>query len=199
MADLEWRFDRTTSRGHEVLEAVVFASFGGASLLLGYAIAVLGLRAIVGEVRWLDALVAAALLGAGLAVAHMTDGSTDRSDDAFGLRRLVAVTVLGACALAAVATVSFEAMLLGFVGTFVPAGLVRGTCRSTGSVDLDSGRVNVDGRRTRVRDVEAVRTVPLRVATVVWFSQRPDAEEPLRAPFVVSPGTARELASILDG
>ena len=199
MADLEWRFDRTTSRGHEALEAVVFASFGGATLLLGYALAVLGLRAILGEVRWLDALVAAVLLGAGLAVAHMTDGSTGRSDDAFRLRRLVAVSVLGACALAAVATVSFEAMLLVFVGTFVPAGLVRGTCRSTGSVDLDSGRVSVDGRRTRVRDVEAVRTIQLGIATVVWFSPRPDAEEPLSTPFVVSPRTARALASVLDG
>ncbi|MFD1645885.1 hypothetical protein [Haloarchaeobius litoreus] len=110
----------------------------------------------------------------------------------------VVASVVGAVGLAAAATVSFDALVGSFLLVFVPSALLHGTCRSAGEVDLDTGRVEVNGRRTTVGEVEFVRTISVGIVTVVRFEPTADADAPLSTPFVVRPETARELRQLLE-
>ncbi|MFC4407737.1 hypothetical protein [Haloarchaeobius iranensis] len=198
MRRIEWRFDATTSTLHRGLAALLFASFGGVSLLLTYTLSLVVLGSVAGVAERPFSVV----VGLVVAVAYwlgldgQLDGLWPFRD--YSVHLLLVASVVGVVGLAAAATVSFDALVGSFLVVFVPSALLHGTCRSAGSVDLDTGLVEVNGRRTTVSDVESVRTVSCGVATVVRFELTTDADAPLSTPFVVRPGTARALRQLLE-
>ncbi|WP_256301316.1 hypothetical protein [Haloarchaeobius salinus] len=199
MPNLEWRFDRGSSRFHRLLSSLLIGSFGGATLLLLYGATGFTTAVILGGGTHRPlALAVVGLLVGGLAAVHAVRGLRVWPVDVRGFRRLVVASMVGAVWLSAAATVSFDAALVAFGGVFVPAALVRGTCRSAGSVDTDTGRVTVNGRTTSTGDIVSIRTLSVLGITVVRFEPAADADEALRMPFVCSTETAREVRALLE-
>lgn len=199
MSHLEWRFDRESSRFHRLLSFLMIGSVGGVTWVLLYGVAGVTTAVILGgrTHRPLALAVVGLFVGA-LAAVHAVRGLRVWPVEVLGFRRLVVASVVGAVWLSTAATVSFDALLGSFLLVFVPSALLHGTCRSAGEVDLDTGRVEVNGRRTTVGEVESVRTIPVGIVTVVRFEPTADADAPLSTPFVVRPGTARALRQLLE-
>lgn len=199
MRRTEWRFDTRTSILHRGLAALLFASFGGVSLLLTYTLSLVVLGSVTGVAERSFSVAAVGLVVAvtyWLGLNGQLDGLWPFRD--YSVHLLLVASVVGAVGLAAAATVSFDALVGSFLLVFVPSALLHGTCRSAGEVDLDTGRVEVNGRRTSVGEVESVRTVSFGIATLARFEPTTDADAPLSTPFVVRPETARELRQLLE-
>jgi len=176
---IEWTYTPRTSRLLYVLAYVPIVVWGGLVLLVVGFISGLAIDALVtGDVGQLVVVVGVVLAGLFLTVRGpgaiwLLPDERERFvrelDVPLGRRRLLVVSVIGAVALLAAATVEVRlaaGIFLGGMGTSV----VVAALRSEGAIDPESLTLTYDTREVPLAALKSVRAVTLGSIVVCWLS-----------------------------